>query len=79
MKNNKYVPSVEHIGLGLQVSVVRDYASLREKNGDVIMWEIPVDAIGVVLDTVPASGSVKVAWDFGRTGWVLRDNLQILN
>jgi len=73
MKNDKYVPS------GLQVSVVRDYASLREKNGDVIMWEIPVDAIGVVLETMPSSGSVKVAWDFGRVGWVLRDNLQILN
>jgi hypothetical protein len=79
MKNDKHVPSVEHIGLGLQVSVVREHASLREKNGDVIMWQIPVDAIGVVLDAVPASGSVKVAWDFGRVGWVLRDNLQVLN
>jgi hypothetical protein len=79
MKNDKHVPSVEHIGLNLLVSVAREHASLREKNGDIIMWQIPIDAIGVVLDTVLVAGSVKVAWDFGRVGWVLRDNLQILN
>lgn len=39
------------------------------------MWEIPVDALGIVLDQESKCGSYNVAWNFGATGWVLRDNL----
>lgn len=74
MKHNTSASS-EHIAIGAKVIPARDYASLRERNGDVILWEIPETAIGTVLDSDPTIGTVKVAWSFGAIGWTLRDNL----
>lgn len=56
------------------VSVVRDYASLYDTRGNLIRI-IPVDSLGVVIAYNPAVCSYFVSWDFGRSGWVLRDNL----
>ena len=56
------------------VSVVRDYASLCDSRGNKIRT-IPIDSLGVVIAYNSKIGSYFVSWDFGRSGWVLRDNL----
>jgi hypothetical protein len=64
----------ERFDPGDLVSVARDYAGLCDSRGKFVR-NIPVDSLGVVLTYNPRISSYFVSWDFGRSGWVLRDNL----
>lgn len=66
--------SLERFDPGDLVSVVRGYSALCDSRGN-FMCNISTDALGIVLAYDPKISSYYVSWDFGRSGWVLRDNL----